>query len=149
MAIANFLLTASPRGVGGWEQGKWACQHRSGQDVLINSQQDKCYFLSHNLLSLYELKILCLWTSSLGAEPLECIFQAIGNIPLQSCRSSIDKHRKQSTRFRAKGRDPAWGQGVLCYRFGQERCSDFKDSRDQIGSTEITHCNHSVSSSLT
>ena len=41
------------------------------------------------------------------------IFQAIGNIILQRCRASMTKHRQQSTKVRAKGIHPMWGQ--VCF----------------------------------
>lgn len=41
------------------------------------------------------------------------------------------------------------GSGLsFSYNQGQENCSDFKDSSDQIGSTQIAHYNLSISRSL-
>ena len=62
------------------------CPLRSGQDVPVNLQQDKCYSLFCNFLSLYE------WTLK-GQSPetrLSCIFHAIGNILLQKVQSQHD-----------------------------------------------------------
>ena len=58
----------------------------SGHDVPVNLQEDKCYSLFCNFLSLYE------WTlkgQSL-ANGLACIFQAIDNILLQKVQSQHD-----------------------------------------------------------
>ena len=60
-----------------------SCPHRSGHNVPVNLQQNKCYSLFCNFLSLYE------WTLK-GQSPekvLSCIFQAMGNILLQKMQS--------------------------------------------------------------
>ena len=41
---------------------------------------------------------------------LSCIFWAMGNILFHKYRASMTKHRKQSTKVRAKGIDPIWSQ---------------------------------------
>ena len=47
MAVADFLVP---------ESFVLAAVHRSGHDVPVNLQQDKCYSLLYNILSLYEWK---------------------------------------------------------------------------------------------
>ena len=37
-----------------------SCPHRSGHNVPINLQQDKCYYLFHTFFSLYEWKVIYL-----------------------------------------------------------------------------------------
>ena len=39
-----------------------------------------------------------------------CVFQAIGGVLLQRCAATMSKHRKHSTKVRAKGIDPVWNQ---------------------------------------
>ena len=63
-----------------------SCAHRSDHDGPVNLQQDQCYSLFYNFLSLYE------WILK-GQSPenrLSCIFQAIGNIVLQKAQSQDD-----------------------------------------------------------
>ena len=63
-----------------------SCSPRSGCDVPVNLQQDKCYSLFCNFLSLYE------WTLE-GQSPenrLSCIFQAVGNILSQKVQRQHD-----------------------------------------------------------
>ena len=85
------------------------CPCRSGHNVPINLQQNNCYFLFCNFLSLCEWKSVIPLKVKPGRQSIE-IFQAIGNILLQRCRASVTKHRKQSTKVRAKGIDPIWSQ---------------------------------------
>ena len=62
-----------------------SCPQRSGQDVPINLQQDKCYSLFCNFLSLYE------WTlkDHNPKNRLSYIFQTVGNILLQKVQSPL------------------------------------------------------------
>ena len=64
-----------------------SCLHRSGQDVPVNVQQDKCYFLFCNFLSLYEWRSVILLKVRALRKGLSCIFQATGNIILQKVQS--------------------------------------------------------------
>ena len=63
-----------------------SCPARSGQDVPVNLQQDKCNSLSCNFLSLYEWIL----KSQSPENRLSCIFQAIGNVLLQMVPSPHD-----------------------------------------------------------
>ena len=91
-----------------------SCPHSSGHNVPVNLQQDNCYFLFCNfLISMWMEKCYTFKGQALDAEPWErilCIFQAVGDIPLQRCRASRTKQRQQSTKVRAKGIDPTWSQ---------------------------------------
>ena len=83
-----------------------SCPQRSGQDVPINLQQDKCYSLFCNFLSRYELTLK-------GQSPenkLSCIFQAVATFFYKRCRASVTKHRQWSTPVKAKGMDLTWTQ---------------------------------------
>ena len=70
------------------------CPGRSGHNVPINLQQDKCYFLSCNFLSLCEQKSVIPIMIQSGRKSLEngpsCVFQAIGNILLQSMTKATE-----------------------------------------------------------
>ena len=58
-----------------------SCPPWSDHNVPINFQQNKCYFLFCNFLSLYEWKsVIALKVRAL--EWLACMFQAIGNSSL-------------------------------------------------------------------
>ena len=63
-----------------------SCPQRSGQDVPINLQQDKCYSLFCNFLSRYELTL----KGQSPEDKLSSLFQAVGNILLQKVRSQHD-----------------------------------------------------------
>ena len=81
------------------------CLSRSGHDVSVNFQQDTCYSLFCNFLSLYE------WTlkDQSPENGLSCIFHAVGNILLQKVQSQ-PKHKQQSTKAKVKGTDLIWSQ---------------------------------------
>ena len=63
-----------------------SCPQRSGQDVPINLQQDKCYSLFCNFLSWYELTL----KGQSPEDKLASVFQAVGNILLQKVQSQHD-----------------------------------------------------------
>lgn len=67
------------------------CPHRSGHDLLVNLQKDKCYSLFCNFLYLYE------WTfkDQSSENMLSCIFQAIGNILLQKVQNHDDSAQEK------------------------------------------------------
>ena len=94
-----------------------SCPSMSGHDGPVNLQQNRCYSLFCNFLSLYEWKGVLPLKVKLGRQSLEkelsCIFQAIGNILLQRFRASITKHRQQSTEVGATGIDPKRSQ--VCF----------------------------------
>ena len=83
---------------------------RSGHNVPIKLQQDDCYSLFCNFLSL------CEWKSAM---PLKVralrmgsrvYFRLSATFFYKRCRASMTKRRSQSTRVRAKGIEPIWSQ---------------------------------------
>ena len=58
----------------------YRCPHRSGHDVPVNLQQDKCYSLFCNFLSLCEWKKCYTFKDQSLENGLSCLFQAVGNV---------------------------------------------------------------------
>ena len=87
-----------------------SCPSRSGHNVPINLQQDKCYSLFCNFLSL------CEWRSVIPLKVralrmgYHLYFRLWATLFYRTCRASMTKHRPQSTKVRAKGIDPLWSQ---------------------------------------
>ena len=63
------------------------------------------FYLLCNFLSLYKWKSII----SLKARALKMDYQ-VGNILLLRCKSSMTKHRQESTKVRTKGIDSIWSQ---------------------------------------
>ena len=119
-------MEPGPPALGAWSLNHWTTRevprilcsysypHRSGHNVPVNFQQDDCYSLFCNFLSLYQWKSVIPLKGKPGKQRIEkgllCVFQAIGNILLQRFRASTTKHRQQSTKVRAKGTDSTWSQ---------------------------------------
>ena len=87
-----------------------SCPPRSGQNGPINLQKDYCYFLFCNFLISMWMERYFTFNGPSLENRLSCIFQAIVNILLWRCRSSMTKLRQQSTSVRARGIDQVWNQ---------------------------------------
>ena len=66
-----------------------SCPCRSGHDVPVNLQQDKCSFLFCNFFSLYEWKSVKVKGQSLE-KGVSCMFQTTGNNLSQKVQSQHD-----------------------------------------------------------
>ena len=87
----------------------YSCPHRSGQDVPINLQKDKCSLFC-NFLSLGEWKIVTPLKIRALRVGYHVYFRLEAAFFYKRCRASMTKHRQQSTRVRAKGIDSIWSQ---------------------------------------
>ena len=94
----------------------------SPHDLPINLQWDKCYSLFCNIFfffkSLCELKsVIPLKVRALRMDH-PVYFRLHTTFFCKRYRASMTQHRQQSTQVSAKGVDPVWRQGLLCYRRG-------------------------------
>lgn len=84
------------------------CPDRSGNNVSVNFQEDKCYSLFCNISSLYKWENIHLKVRTLR---MDCI-SGYRKHSFTKVQASTTKHRQQRTKVRAKGIDPVWSQ--LC-----------------------------------
>ena len=100
---ASFRLKMREGVIVCWCSGSCPC--RSSHGVPVNLQRDKCYSLFCDVLSLYGLlKIRTL----IICYPV--YIRLYATFVFKMCRSSMIKHRPQSTKVKEKETDPTWSQ---------------------------------------
>ena len=79
------------------------CPGRSGHHVPVNLQQDTCYSLFCNLLSLYEPKSVLLVKVRAARICHRVCFRPQATFFYKTCRASISEPRQQSTKVKGTG----------------------------------------------
>ena len=99
----------------------WSCisPQMSCRHVPVNLQQNNCYFLFCNFLSLYEWRSVILFKIRASRMGYCVYFRLEATSLYKRRRASMTKHRQQSTRIRARGIESIWSQfcSLLYFHF--------------------------------